>query len=68
MARELLGRVSPATQELLGHGIDLRRALRRMKLKIEELLGPRALRAFGIRADELKNIHLDKKIIRRPPI
>ena len=30
-----------------------------MKLKIEELLGPRALRAFGIRADELKNIHLD---------
>ena len=31
-----------------------------MKLKIEELAGPRALRAFETRAEELEIIHLAK--------
>ena len=39
-----------------------------MKLKIEELVGPRALRAIETRAEELKNIHLGKNHLASPNI
>eukprot|EP01043_Picozoa_sp_COSAG02_P028224 COSAG02_NODE_1702_length_11245_cov_6.015432_3_plen_84_part_00 len=68
MDQELLGRVSLATQELLGQDTDLR-ALRTYETKNrEELAGPRALRASENRAGELKGIYFgtNQRILRIP--
>eukprot|EP01043_Picozoa_sp_COSAG02_P081090 COSAG02_NODE_19618_length_873_cov_0.833333_2_plen_40_part_01 len=37
-----------------------------MKLKTEELAGPRALRAFETRAEELKSIHFGTNPVHAP--
>ena len=52
MTRELLGRVSKASEELLGQNAGLR-ALRLFETKTEELLRRRALGTIGIHAEEL---------------